>query len=79
VGAYSESRASASSRGRGRLIQARDGFEATETIGSTDGREGRPDRLRLLIANDRDRGDDPIPQYPLYSATLSLTAAARVG
>lgn len=35
--------------------------------------------LRLLISSDRDGIMIPIPQYPLYSATITLYGAAQVG
>ncbi|MGB4586729.1 MAG: aminotransferase class I/II-fold pyridoxal phosphate-dependent enzyme [Rectinemataceae bacterium] len=35
--------------------------------------------LRLLIASDRDGIMVPIPQYPLYSASISLYGGAQVG
>ena len=62
------------------FIRARDGLEADpEAIFLTDGAsKGVQAALRLLIADERDGILIPIPQYPLYSATITLYGGAIV-
>jgi aspartate/methionine/tyrosine aminotransferase len=63
------------------FIRARDGIPADpEAIYLTDGAsKGVQSVLRLLVSDARDGVLIPIPQYPLYSATLALYGAARIG
>jgi len=62
------------------FIRARDGIEADpEAIYLTDGAsKGAQSVLRILVADGRDGVLIPIPQYPLYSATLTLFGGAQV-
>ncbi|HEY6003000.1 MAG TPA: aminotransferase class I/II-fold pyridoxal phosphate-dependent enzyme [Anaeromyxobacter sp.] len=61
-------------------IHARDGISSDpEAIFLTDGAsKGVQAALRLLIAGERDGIMIPIPQYPLYSATITLYGGALV-
>jgi aspartate/methionine/tyrosine aminotransferase len=61
-------------------IHARDGIASDpEAIFLTDGAsKGVQAALRLLIASERDGILVPIPQYPLYSATITLYGGALV-
>ncbi|MGC4116203.1 MAG: aminotransferase class I/II-fold pyridoxal phosphate-dependent enzyme [Myxococcales bacterium] len=82
VGAYSDSKGIRFIREAvAAFIQERDGIEADpEAIWLTDGAsKGVQTALRLLIANEGDGVMIPIPQYPLYSATLSLYGGRLVG
>jgi len=87
LGAYSESKGLAFVRKAvAAFISARDSDAACrvdsdpEHIYLTDGASKAVQAaLRLLIASDRDGILIPIPQYPLYSATISLYGAAQVG
>lgn len=62
------------------FIRARDGIESDpEAIFLTDGAsKGVQAALRLLIADERDGILIPTPQYPLYSATITLYGGAAV-
>jgi aspartate/methionine/tyrosine aminotransferase len=62
------------------FIRARDGIAADpETIFLTDGAsKGVQSVLRILISDERDGIMIPIPQYPLYSATITLYGGAQV-
>ncbi|WP_242343984.1 aminotransferase class I/II-fold pyridoxal phosphate-dependent enzyme [Anaeromyxobacter terrae] len=62
------------------FIRARDGIASDpEAIFLTDGAsKGVQSVLRLLIADGRDGALIPTPQYPLYSATLTLYGGAAV-
>jgi aspartate/methionine/tyrosine aminotransferase len=62
------------------FIRTRDGIESDpEAIFLTDGAsKGVQAALRLLIADERDGIMVPIPQYPLYSATITLYGGAIV-
>jgi aspartate/methionine/tyrosine aminotransferase len=64
-----------------RFIAARDGVPADpDAIFLTDGAsKGVQAVLRLLVAGERDGIMIPIPQYPLYSATITLYGGAQVG
>jgi len=63
-----------------RFIEERDGIPADpEAIYLTDGASKAAQAvLRLLIAGERDGILIPIPQYPLYSATLTLFGGAPI-
>ncbi|GAM23260.1 hypothetical protein SAMD00019534_064350 [Acytostelium subglobosum LB1] len=82
TGAYSGSQGIASVlRSVAKFIEKRDGYPADpESIFLTDGASVAVQRiLRLLI---RDRSDGiliPIPQYPLYSATIELYGGSQLG
>ncbi len=82
LGAYSES------AGLGFIRQAvadfihkRDGIPTSkDSIFLTDGAsKAAQSVLRLLIANDKDTVLLPIPQYPLYSATVTFFGAKQLG
>jgi aspartate/methionine/tyrosine aminotransferase len=62
------------------FIRARDGIDSDpDAIFLTDGAsKGVQAALRLLIADERDGILIPIPQYPLYSATITLYGGAIV-
>jgi aspartate/methionine/tyrosine aminotransferase len=61
-------------------IRARDGILASpESIFLTDGAsKGVQAVLRILVSDARDGIMIPIPQYPLYSATITLFGGAQV-
>ncbi len=63
------------------FIRERDGIEADpEAIYLTDGAsKGVQTALRMLISGPRDGIMIPIPQYPLYSATITLYQGKQVG
>jgi aspartate/methionine/tyrosine aminotransferase len=82
VGAYSESKGVKLVRDAvADFIQKRDGIPADpEAIYLTDGAsKGVQAALRLLISGPNDGIMIPIPQYPLYSATLTLYEGKQVG
>jgi aspartate/methionine/tyrosine aminotransferase len=82
LGAYSESKGLRVVREAvAAFIRERDGIPADpETIFLTDGAsKGVQTVLRLLVATERDGILIPIPQYPLYSATIALLEAHQVG
>jgi alanine transaminase len=82
LGAYTESKGYRFVREAvAEFIRARDGIAADpETVFLTDGAsKGAQSVLRLLIAGPRDGIMIPIPQYPLYSATITLYGGAQVG
>jgi len=62
------------------FIERRDGITADpETIFLTDGAsKGVQTALEVLISSDHDGIMVPIPQYPLYSATIALYGGRRV-
>jgi aspartate/methionine/tyrosine aminotransferase len=62
------------------FIRARDGIAADpEAIFLTDGAsKGVQSVLRLLVSDERDGIMIPIPQYPLYSATITLYGGTQV-
>jgi len=81
LGAYSESKGLKVVREAvAAFIRARDGIEADpEAIYLTDGAsKGVQTALRLLIAAPTDGIMIPIPQYPLYSATITLYEGRQV-
>jgi len=63
------------------FIRGRDGIDADpEHVFLTDGASKAVQAvLRLLIAGERDGILIPIPQYPLYSASITLLGGAQVG
>jgi len=63
------------------FIARRDGYPSDpENIFLTDGASVAVQRiLRLLIRDDKDGILIPIPQYPLYSATIELYGGAQIG
>lgn len=63
------------------FIRARDGIAADpEAIFLTDGAsKGAQAVLKLLLGGPRDGVMVPIPQYPLYSASIALYGGAQVG
>ena len=87
VGAYSESKGLRFVRQAiARFIAERDSGEGVavaadpEHIFLTDGAsKGVQSALRLLIASSDDGIMTPIPQYPLYSATITLYGGVQVG
>ncbi len=82
LGAYTESKGYRFVREAiAEFIRERDGIPSDpETIFLTDGAsKGAQAALRLLVAGPRDGVMIPIPQYPLYSATLTLQGGAQVG
>ncbi len=82
VGAYTESKGYRFVREAvAEFIQARDGIAADpEAIFLTDGAsKAAQSVLRVLIADARDGIMIPIPQYPLYSASITLYGGAQVG
>jgi alanine transaminase len=81
VGAYSESKGVRFVREAvARFIQARDGIPADpEAIFLTDGAsKGVQSVLRILVSGPKDGIMIPIPQYPLYSATITLYEGRQV-
>ncbi len=81
MGAYSESKGLKVVRDAVvEFIQARDGIAADpEAIYLTDGAsKGVQAALRILIASPNDGIMIPIPQYPLYSATITLYEGKQV-
>jgi aspartate/methionine/tyrosine aminotransferase len=81
LGAYSESKGLRVVRDAvADFIRERDGIEADpEAIYLTDGAsKGVQAALRILIADANDGIMIPIPQYPLYSATITLYEGAQV-
>ena len=82
VGAYSESKGVRFIREAvAQFIQERDGIQADpEAIYLTDGAsKGVQTALRILISGPNDGIMIPIPQYPLYSATITLYEGKQVG
>lgn len=82
LGAYSESKGVKTVRDAvAQFIRERDGIEANpDHIYLTDGAsKGVQTALRLLVATEHDGIMIPIPQYPLYSATITLYDAHQVG
>jgi aspartate/methionine/tyrosine aminotransferase len=82
LGAYTESRGYRFVREAvARFISARDGIPADpDAIFLTDGAsKGVQAVLRILIADAKDGILIPIPQYPLYSATITLYGGAQIG
>ena len=62
------------------FIRRRDGIESDpEAIYLTDGAsKGAQSVLRLLVSDERDGILIPIPQYPLYSASITLLGGTQV-
>lgn len=82
VGAYSESRGLKVVRDAvASFIKARDGIPSDpDSIFLTDGAsKGVQAALRMLIASPEDGIMIPIPQYPLYSATITMYEGRQVG
>jgi aspartate/methionine/tyrosine aminotransferase len=82
LGAYSESKGVRFIREAvAAFIRERDGIETDpEAIYLTDGAsKGVQTALRILISGPRDGIMIPIPQYPLYSATITLYEGRQVG
>jgi aspartate/methionine/tyrosine aminotransferase len=82
LGAYSESKGVRFIREAvAEFIRERDGLDADpESIFLTDGAsKGVQGALRVLISSPRDGIMIPIPQYPLYSATITLFEGKQVG
>ncbi len=82
LGAYSESKGLKYIRDAvAAFITRRDGIKADpESIYLTDGAsKGVQAALRLLIAEPSDGIMIPIPQYPLYSATITMYQGHQVG
>ena len=82
LGAYTESKGLRFVREAvARFVAARDGIPADpEAIFLTDGAsKGVQSALRILIADAQDGILIPIPQYPLYSATITLYGGTAVG
>ncbi len=81
IGAYSDSKGVKVIREAvANFIRERDGIETdSELIYLTDGAsKGVQTILRMVLAGDNDGVMIPIPQYPLYSATLALYGAKLV-
>jgi aspartate/methionine/tyrosine aminotransferase len=81
-GAYSESKGLRFIRDAvAAFITRRDGIESDpESIYLTDGAsKGVQAALRLLLASPEDGIMIPIPQYPLYSATITMYQGRQVG
>jgi aspartate/methionine/tyrosine aminotransferase len=81
LGAYTESKGMPFvRRAVAKFIEERDGIEADpETIYLTDGAsKGVQTILRILLADEHDGMMIPIPQYPLYSATITLLGGRQV-
>ncbi|KAL2629617.1 hypothetical protein R1flu_014303 [Riccia fluitans] len=81
VGAYSDSRGLPGVRQEiAEFIQERDGYPSNaEHIFLTDGAsKGVMQVLNALIRNEKDGVLVPIPQYPLYSATITLLGGTLV-
>jgi aspartate/methionine/tyrosine aminotransferase len=82
LGAYTESKGWRFVREAvARFISARDGIPSDpEAIYLTDGAsKGVQAALRVLIADAKDAILIPIPQYPLYSATITLYGGTAIG
>jgi len=82
LGAYSESKGLKVVRDAvAAFISRRDGISAdADSIYMTDGAsKGVQAALRLLIAKPSDGIMIPIPQYPLYSATITMYEGRQVG
>lgn len=82
IGAYSESRGLKVVRDAvAAYINRRDGIQSDpDSIYLTDGAsKGVQAALRLLIAGPEDGIMIPIPQYPLYSATITMYEGKQVG
>ncbi len=82
LGAYSESKGVRFIREAvAAFIRERDGIDADpEAIYLTDGAsKGVQTALRILISGPNDGIMIPIPQYPLYSATITLYEGRQVG
>lgn len=82
LGAYSESKGVRFIREAvAAFIRERDGIDADpEAIYLTDGAsKGVQTALRILISGPQDGIMIPIPQYPLYSATITLYGGRQVG
>jgi aspartate/methionine/tyrosine aminotransferase len=82
LGAYTESKGWRFVREAvARFISARDGIASDpEAIYLTDGAsKGVQAALRILIADEKDGILIPIPQYPLYSATITLYGGTAIG
>jgi aspartate/methionine/tyrosine aminotransferase len=82
LGAYSESKGVRCIREAvAAFIEERDGIHADpEAIYLTDGAsKGVQTALRILVSGPQDGIMIPIPQYPLYSATLTLLGCHQVG
>jgi aspartate/methionine/tyrosine aminotransferase len=81
LGAYTESKGYRFVREAiAEFIRARDGIAADpDAIFLTDGASKAVQSvLRLLVSDERDGIMIPIPQYPLYSATITLYGGAHV-
>ncbi|HYK87507.1 MAG TPA: aminotransferase class I/II-fold pyridoxal phosphate-dependent enzyme [Acidobacteriota bacterium] len=81
LGAYTESKGMRFvRRAVADFIEERDGITADpEAIYLTDGAsKGVQTILRILISGERDGVMIPIPQYPLYSATITLLGGRQV-
>ena len=82
MGAYSESKGVRFIRDAvADFIHKRDGIPVDpEAIYLTDGAsKGVQTALRILVSGNRDGIMIPIPQYPLYSATLTLYEGKQIG
>ncbi len=82
LGAYSDSKGVRFIRDAvAKFIEQRDGIDADpEAIYLTDGAsKGVQTALRILISGPQDGIMIPIPQYPLYSATITLYDGKQVG
>jgi aspartate/methionine/tyrosine aminotransferase len=82
LGAYSDSKGVRFVRDAvAAFIRERDGIDADpEAIYLTDGAsKGVQTALRILISGPQDGIMIPIPQYPLYSATITLYEGKQVG
>jgi aspartate/methionine/tyrosine aminotransferase len=82
LGAYSDSKGVRFIRDAvADFIRQRDGIDADpESIYLTDGAsKGVQTALRILISSPHDGVMIPIPQYPLYSATITLYEGRQVG
>jgi aspartate/methionine/tyrosine aminotransferase len=82
LGAYSESKGVRFIREAvAQFIRERDGIDADpEAVYLTDGAsKGVQTALRILISGPADGIMIPIPQYPLYSATITLLSGRQVG
>ena len=81
LGAYTESKGMGFvRRAVARFIEERDGITADpEAIYLTDGASRAVQSiLRILISNERDGVMIPIPQYPLYSASITMLGGQQV-